>query len=338
MLNPLVSVVIPIYNVEDYLDKCIESVVCQTYSNLEIILVDDGATDSCPQICDKWSIKDSRIKVVHKKNAGLGMARNTGIDNANGDYILFFDSDDTVDKDTVRKCLDCAEATGASVVAFYGCDVFDDGRVIKKDIPDCKRVFVGEEVQNEFLPGLFSYTFGLGVSSCMKMFNLKVLKASSVRFKSEREIISEDAFFAMEFFSEVSVAAILPECLYYYYKRCNSLTKTYKADRMQKNNIFLSRCLDCIREKHLPAKVSHHITVRYHLYSFEAMKQIQMSDLPKSEKKEKLLKAFSDEVLLSTLNKEVLSLHSKSLRLFFSLLKLRMYGICRLLIKIKVKG
>ena len=82
MENPLVSVILPIYNVEKYLDRCITSVVNQTYKNLEIILIDDGAKDSSPEICEKWTQKDERIVVVHKENAGLGMARNTGLNNA----------------------------------------------------------------------------------------------------------------------------------------------------------------------------------------------------------------------------------------------------------------
>ena len=93
-MNPLVSVVVPIYNVEAYLDRCISSVVLQTYSNLEIILVDDGSPDRCPQICDDWARRDCRIKVIHKENAGLGMARNTGIEHATGSYVYFLDSDD----------------------------------------------------------------------------------------------------------------------------------------------------------------------------------------------------------------------------------------------------
>lgn len=84
----LVSIVLPIYNVEKYLDRCIESVVRQTYNNLEIILVDDGSPDGCPQKCDEWAKKDKRIKVIHKNNAGLGYARNTGIENASGEFLI----------------------------------------------------------------------------------------------------------------------------------------------------------------------------------------------------------------------------------------------------------
>ena len=114
----VVSVVLPIYGVEKYLDRCITSIVNQTYSNLEIILVDDGSRDNCPQMCDDWAEKDSRIKVVHKANAGLGMARNTGIDNATGEYICFFDSDDYVALDTVEKAYALAKQESSDLVTF----------------------------------------------------------------------------------------------------------------------------------------------------------------------------------------------------------------------------
>ena len=96
-MEKLISVIIPIYKVEDFLDECIASVVGQSYKNLEIILVDDGSPDNCPVICDEWALKDLRIKVIHKLNGGLSDARNVGIAVASGDYISFVDSDDWID-------------------------------------------------------------------------------------------------------------------------------------------------------------------------------------------------------------------------------------------------
>ena len=109
MTKALVTVVIPVYNVEKYLEYCIKSVVEQTCSEIEILLIDDGSTDGCPEICDEWAGKDSRIRVIHKENQGLGLARNTGIENATGKYICFFDSDDYIAKDTVEKIYGLAE-------------------------------------------------------------------------------------------------------------------------------------------------------------------------------------------------------------------------------------
>ena len=100
-----VSVIVPVYNVENYLEECVNSILNQTYENLEIILVDDGSTDNCPQICDDWAKKDKRIKVIHKANGGVSSARNVGLDNATGEYIGFVDSDDYIDITMYEKML-----------------------------------------------------------------------------------------------------------------------------------------------------------------------------------------------------------------------------------------
>lgn len=112
-----VSIVIPIYNVEEYLCQCIKSVIGQTYDNLEIILVDDGSPDSSPDLCDEWAKKDSRIVTIHKENGGLSDARNAGLLVATGDYILYVDSDDYLDADTVEWMVCCAGEYGADIVA-----------------------------------------------------------------------------------------------------------------------------------------------------------------------------------------------------------------------------
>ena len=89
-----ISFILPVYKVEKYLDECVESIVSQTYRDIEVVLVDDGSPDNCPVLCDQWAKKDQRIKVVHKPNGGLSDARNAGLDNATGDYVIFVDSDD----------------------------------------------------------------------------------------------------------------------------------------------------------------------------------------------------------------------------------------------------
>ena len=114
--NPLISIIIPVYNVEKYLSECIESVINQTYKNLEIILVNDGSTDSCPQICEEYAAKDNRIKVIHKKNGGLSDARNIGLKQATGALISFVDSDDLLSLDFCQRLLDALIESDADIV------------------------------------------------------------------------------------------------------------------------------------------------------------------------------------------------------------------------------
>lgn len=113
--QPLISVIVPIYKVENYLDKCIDSIVAQTYKNIEIWLVDDGSPDRCGEMCDKWAYKDSRIKVIHKENGGLSDARNVAIDKATGEWITFIDSDDYVTEDYVETLYDLVRRNNAQV-------------------------------------------------------------------------------------------------------------------------------------------------------------------------------------------------------------------------------
>lgn len=101
-MNDLISLIVPVYNVEKYLDKCLETITNQTYSNMEIILIDDGSTDLSGKKCDEWEKKDSRVRVIHKKNGGLSSARNAGIDVAKGKYISFIDSDDYIELNMIE--------------------------------------------------------------------------------------------------------------------------------------------------------------------------------------------------------------------------------------------
>ena len=115
-MNPLVSVIVPVYKVEEYLDRCVNSIVHQTYQNLEIILVDDGSPDRCPAMCDAWADKDSRIRVIHKENGGLSYARNVALDVAKGEYITFVDSDDMIALNMVEMFIQVAEREHCDIV------------------------------------------------------------------------------------------------------------------------------------------------------------------------------------------------------------------------------
>lgn len=115
---PAISVIIPVYKVEPYLDACVSSVVGQTFSDLEILLVDDGSPDRCPELCDAWAKKDPRVRVIHQENGGLSAARNTGIEAATGEFLAFVDSDDMLEPDALRRAWEAQQACQADLVIF----------------------------------------------------------------------------------------------------------------------------------------------------------------------------------------------------------------------------
>ena len=249
MGKPTVTVVLPIYNVAPYLDRCVSSVVGQTCEDIEIILVDDGSTDSCPALCDAWAKKDPRIRVIHKQNEGLGMARNTGIENAAGEYICFFDSDDYVAPDTVETTLAAARRHKADVVVFGFTPVKSSGAMGAAVIPRTdKAVYEGAEVTEAFLPDLISpdesgkKNTNLWMSACMALFSAELIRRSNWRFTSERQIISEDVYSLLRLYRHVRCVAVLPEAFYFYCENQTSLTHVYRPDRFEKLDQFYEAC------------------------------------------------------------------------------------------------
>ena len=148
--TPLVSVIVPIYNTEKYLDRCIKSIVNQTYKNLEIILVDDGSTDNCPSICDNWAKIDSRINVIHQKNSGVSAARNAALDLASGEYIGFVDSDDFIEPDMysllVQKSVDTDAGCASCGFVFDYIDGRDSVLIKSEDF-----VLNGEDILKNYI-------------------------------------------------------------------------------------------------------------------------------------------------------------------------------------------
>lgn len=127
-MNPKISIIVPIYNVEKYLQKCVDSILCQTYKNLEIILVNDGSPDNCPAICDEYAKKDKRIKVIHKQNGGVSSARNAGLDVATGKYVQFVDSDDWVEPEYSKTMINLIEENNCDLGI---CGYIKKGKIVQ---------------------------------------------------------------------------------------------------------------------------------------------------------------------------------------------------------------
>lgn len=214
----LVSIIVPVYNVEKYLDICLESIIHQTYSNLEVILVDDGSKDNSGKICESWAKKDGRITVIHKENGGLSDARNIGIDNANGEWILFVDSDDFIHKDLVKLSLEEAMKCNADMVVFGYLEVDEECNQIHSKITNIKEnIYTGQELLNEFVRN------GKGsMVAWNKLYKRKIWK--NLRYPVGK--IHEDEFVIIDILESVDMAILFSEELYYYRQREGSIMHT----------------------------------------------------------------------------------------------------------------
>ena len=316
METELVSVVIPIYNVEKYLNRCVESVVNQTYKNLEIILVDDGSPDRCPEICDGWKNQDQRIKVIHKKNAGLGMARNTGIEKAEGDYICFFDGDDYIDLQTIEFAVTEAQKTNADVVAFGLSDVDQNKNVRHSIVPKPpKWIYSGAEVQEDLLPDMISATeSNFMLSACIMLFSMVLIRKKHWRFVSERTIIAEDVYSLVNLFSEIKTMSFIPKALYNYCRNEDSLTHMYRKDRYEKIKHYYDECIKMCIQNGYNEKVLTRIGLTYFSFTIAAMKQIVMSTSKPREKFKKIQNIVRDEHLHKVILNTDLKKETKSKR------------------------
>ena len=343
MGESLVSVVLPIYRTEKYLDRCIASVVNQTYPNLEILLIDDGSPDNCPAMCEDWARRDSRIRVIHKTNAGLGMARNTGIENAAGDYICFFDSDDYVAPDTVEKTLKLAKQEKSDLVLFGLANVDAEGQPAGSVIPHTdKLTYEGEEVQRVFLPDLIgtarnSPRKNLYLSACLYLYSMDMIRKSGWRFVSEREIISEDVYALLYLYRHVQRLTVLEEALYFYCENAASLTHSYRKDRFEKLCYFHEVCVKATEELGYDREVAVRFQEPLISNLIAAMKMIMLADCPEPEKRKEIKSIVNSAYLRQIQWSSQLKTNSAKRNLFVYLLKKRCFWGCYMLLKLSAR-
>ncbi len=221
--SPSLSVIIPVYKVEDYLERCVMSVVNQNYAPLEIILVDDGSPDRCPQICDELAQRDERIRVIHKANGGLSSARNAGIDAARGDYLTFLDSDDQWNSGKLPLVMEKVASTTAPMCIFRSMSLYEDGTLAQRQISYYRQEIA--EIRTEEL-----YPQMIAEGNMCEAASTKILKRDFVMqhgFYFKPGIISEDVEWMFRVLRKVSLVALVDIPLYIYTEnRPGSITQT----------------------------------------------------------------------------------------------------------------
>lgn len=227
----LLSVIVPVYNVEQYLDRCLDSIVAQSYGNLEIILVDDGSPDGCPDKCEEWARRDNRIKVIHKKNGGLGFARNSGLEIATGEYVAFVDSDDYIEPDMYKALMAATAEHDADMVSCGFNQQLASGDFKQFIEFDKLTVYEGDDIlplARRFILSYWHRSLNVGVWHGIYRRSL------TPEFISEREYTPEDLIFTVTMGLRMKKYVYVNRSFYNYMYNSAGLCRSYKPDDFEK--------------------------------------------------------------------------------------------------------
>lgn len=249
-----ISIIVPIYNVKKYIERCLNSIIKQNFTKFEVILVDDGSTDGSGEVADNYADKFDFIKVVHKRNAGLGFARNTGLKYANGEYVLFIDSDDYIEPNMLIDLYSSVKKVNADVC--YSDFFRDYGNIIVKNnhLKGLEGVYSSKDIYSKIVPWLiggspcdkFDDILGWGVWK--SLYKNEIIQKFNLKFHSEREMISEDIIFQLDFLKKTNKAVIIDKPYYHYCLRKGSLSAHFSKDRLEKNAYLYHQELKRLKE------------------------------------------------------------------------------------------
>lgn len=239
-MSSCVSVIIPVYKVEKYLERCVNSVLNQTYENIEIILVDDGSPDNCPALCDEIAAKNDRVSVVHKENGGLSSARLAGFEVANGTFVLFVDSDDYIANNMIEKLVNAIEQNNADL-AICGYNTVVGQQSTPKLLDYQESLIDGKEnVRENYILPLIGRSYNkINIPGfiCIRLFKRSLIQKEF--FVSERIYFKEDHIFDLLYGDYTSKIAVVNEALYSYCFNENSLTNVYRVNKWEMyKNLF----------------------------------------------------------------------------------------------------
>lgn len=213
----MISVIVPVYKVEKYLDKCVQSILAQTYRDFELILVDDGSPDSCPQMCDEYAKKDNKVRVLHKKNGGLSDARNVGTSIANGEWVTYIDSDDYV-ADDYLEVLNALIKKHNAEIAVTGISVFYEGETPKTQKRVKEYLYTGEKALEKML-----YQDTLDTSACAMLLPIELAKQNPFPYGKYHE----DEFTTYKYYVSANKVAVTTKKQYFYLQRKGSIMHAF---------------------------------------------------------------------------------------------------------------
>ena len=246
-MNPKISIIIPVYNVEGYLESCLDSILAQTFQDFDVYIVDDGSTDATPAVCDRYAAQNDKIKVIHKKNEGVSIARNVAIEQAQGTYLVFFDGDDHVEPECLEELYQEAVSKDADSVIF-GYYLEENGEIVETHLPGMEKgVYEGEEIMTDLMPRFIGVSLD-DVRHWIKgdkknpfqkensglwhtMVKGDLIRDNHVRFIPGLHV-GEDTCFNVEYMSYARRCAVVHKCYYYLVVRNTSTISVYRKSPM----------------------------------------------------------------------------------------------------------
>ncbi len=322
---PKISVVVPVYNVEEYLEKCVGSILGQTRDDWELLLIDDGSTDSSGALCDALAASDSRIRAVHQENRGLGGARNTGMEAAAGEWLMFVDSDDTLEPKALEDCLWTAESAGADMAVGAFRTVDPAGRelaVYREDLPP------GERLTLESNPELLFMT----PSACAKLYRAALFKESGLRYPPR--VWYEDIRTTLKLLPKAGGVAVSGTVCYNYLQRPGSIMNNAQLARNHEIIDALEDLLGWYEKQGLFEAYREELAylTLFHVYLTASVRVLR------EDRRHPLLgefQAYTKRRFPDYKKNKYLYKLGRNRRLLFWLLERRLYGAAALLFKIK---
>ncbi|MBU3180711.1 glycosyltransferase family 2 protein [Clostridium psychrophilum] len=330
-----ISIIIPIYNTEKYLNRCLDSVINQTLKDIEIILIDDGSTDNSLKICKEYNSNDKRIKLIHKKNEGVSKARNIGLSYATGEYISFIDADDWVEPNMLEELYNLIIPNNTE---FCMCNYIkeNNGGSIYMNSNISKKVLNGNNIKNFLLIPLIErednekeHTLAGFRGPCGKLFKREVIEKHNIKFENEL-IIGEDFLFNLEFLIHVNKAIVNEKFYYHYFTNSNSLCTKYKKDCW--NSFYRNIILYIKRfliENNIYSQTKDRVDKLIIKYFFMSIINEKRKDNPKKtvEKINAIKQICEDKIIIDCLNDFNLNLYKRRNKLILILAKYGLYHL-----------
>lgn len=337
----LISVIVPIYNTEAYLQRCIDSILEQTYENLQIILVDDGSPDGCPQICDEICKTDSRITVIHQSNTGQGLARNAGLQMAAGKYVTFIDSDDWISCGHIENLYRAITVHQADAAIGSHTAVASDGSMMEARLSFEERVYSGDEILEQIVLPLIGTDLdavsdvAVESSSSMTLYRMKTIRDNQVSYISERFAVAEDLVFNIDFFVYAERVAVVNETGYYYFENINSTSRKYDPNRFIRTCNFYRVLQERIERFGLAEQIGFRIERTFLMKIRVAIRLIANSDMSLRKKLHRIRMILHHALVVKVLQSYPVETYPPGHRILAHLMRRGNAGGVYLLVKLR---